>query len=279
MKIVCGEAAGFCPGVQKAIDTAKEELKKGEPVYCLGEMVHNKVVINDLCKQGLVMVKEMSEVPGGFSLMIRTHGAPKEVYEEAERRGLKLIDLTCTKVKKVQSIAETYYAKGYRIIITGERDHPEVIGIRSHAGPDALVVSTIEELLEVDLMEKSCLIAQTTFSTSRFDALASYALTQNRETKVIHTICHTTSKRQEEASRMAEEVDLMIIMGDEASSNSKQLYEIAKRKCTHSLFVQDVEEVDPDKIRVFEKIGVMANASTPSELVSQMIQKIMNGTI
>ena len=269
MEIIIGKNAGFCYGVQRAVNNALEEVKKNK-TYCLGEIVHNQNVINKLEKSGLCFINTIEQAKG--NTIIRAHGVPKDIYEKAEKMNIKLIDLTCPSVLKIQNLADEYSNKGYFIIIVGKANHPEVIGIESRAGSEYSIIdnkSDLSKLLnKINNKKKILLISQTTHSSKKFDEIVKELKNSIKHDVVLEikkTICPSTEIRQKETEEIAKKVDLMIIIGDKRSSNTNKLYEIACKFCNKVIFISNENELDLKSIKDIDSIGIMAGASTPIE--------------
>lgn len=278
MEIIVGKTAGFCYGVERAVDGAIEEIhKEKEPVYCLGEIVHNKQVVQKLQNLGIKCIEKIEEAEG--ITLIRAHGIPKEVYELAEKMNIKIQDYTCPNVLKVHKIAEEFSKQGYFIFLLGTKNHPENIGTLSHCGKDCYVIEKEEdvskalEMFEISKRKKLLLISQTTFSLERFYNIEKMIQSEIREDVdfiVKNTICRTTELRQKETEELSKKVDMMIIIGGKNSSNTKKLYEVAKKNCNDTILIESVQELDiKDKIG---KVGIMAGASTPKESIDEVVE-------
>ena len=280
MEIIIGKNAGFCYGVQRAVDKALEEVKKNK-TYCLGEMVHNQNVINKLENLGLCFIKTIEESKG--NTIIRAHGEPKSIYKKAKEMGINLIDLTCPSVLKIQNLADEYSKKGYFIIIVGKTNHPEVLGIKSRAGCDYRVIdnkSDIFELLNIiNNKKKVLLISKTTHSSKKFDEIfeeLKNSINSDIELEIKKTICPSTEIRQKETEEIAKKVDLMIIIGDKRSSNTNKLYDIACNFCNNVVFVSNETEIDLDRFNGIKRVGIMAGASTPKEDILKIKDLLLN---
>lgn len=278
MEIIIGENAGFCYGVKRAVDNAIKEAKTGV-TYCLGEIVHNQNVIDNLEKEGIIFINDIEEAKG--KTIIRAHGVPKEVYEKAEEFNIPLIDLTCPSVLKIQKIVEEYSKKEFFIIIVGNNNHPEIIGIKSRAGNKYIVIANKEELngnFEKFQYEKNILlISQTTHSSKKFDEIAEELkskLKDNTNLEIKKTICPSTEIRQKETEKIAKKVEIMIIIGDKKSSNTNKLYDISCKYCNKVLFIVNEKELDIKEIEGTNKIGIMAGASTPKEDILMVKKKL-----
>lgn len=270
MDIIIGKNAGFCYGVKRAVDGAIEECKKNEEIYCLGDIVHNQHVLDDLKEKGVKFIDSIDEAKG--KTIIRAHGVSKEVYDVAEKRKLELKDLTCPSVLKIHKIADEYSKKGYYIILTGKENHPEIIGIKSYCGTKYKIIKDKEEIFNIidniKNEKKILLISQTTFNSKKFDEIADILkknINQNIEIK--KTICPSTEIRQKETEQIARSVEYMIILGDKKSSNTKKLYDISCEFCKNVAFIENADELNIEKIKNMKKIGIMAGASTPNEQI------------
>lgn len=280
MEIIVGKTAGFCYGVERAVEGAKEELKKTkEPIFCLGEIVHNRQVIEQLEQLGVSCVETLEEVKG--KILIRAHGIPKEIYDMAKRKGIQIQDFTCPNVIKVHKIVEKFAKEGYFIFLLGAKNHPENIGTLSYCGNDFYIFEKQEELPEAmeaftkTNKKKLLLISQTTYSIKKFNQIEKEIknkINQTIEFVVKNTICQTTQVRQKETEKLSKQVDSMIIIGGKKSSNTKKLYEIAKKNCAKSFLIETVDELElPETI---QKIGIMAGASTPKESIEEVLKEI-----
>lgn len=280
MEIIVGKTAGFCYGVKNAVNGAIEEAKNAkQPIYCLGEIVHNKQVIQMLENLGVKCVETLKETNG--TTLIRAHGVPKEIYETAKNMNIKIKDYTCPNVLKIHKIAEEYNNKGYFIFLLGSKKHPENIGTLSHCGTHCYVLESEDEIsegikkLEESKIKNVLLIAQTTFNLEKFDKLQQKLqeqLNENITFVVKNTICKATELRQKETAEISKKVEFMIIIGGKNSSNTKKLYEVAKQNCENTVLIETVKDLKINE--KFEKIGIMAGASTPQESINEVIKFI-----
>ncbi len=280
MEVILGKSAGFCYGVKRAVDGAKHELKKakGNTIYCLGEIVHNKQVIKDLEEKGLVFIENINESKG--ETIVRAHGIKKEIYRLAKKLKINLKDFTCPNVLKIHKIAEEHAKKGYYIFLCGNKNHPENIGTLSFCGDNVSVIETEEDvadamnLLKKSKIEKLLVILQTTYSVERFkkiEKLIKEYIPENVKLIIKNTICHATELRQKETEEIAKKVQYMIIIGGANSSNTKKLFEIGKTNCKNCVCIETVNDLDLNIINKYEKIGVMAGASTPQDLIEEVV--------
>lgn len=281
MEIIIGKTSGFCHGVRNAVDNAKKEIEQSkENVYCLGELVHNKHVTNSLKEKGLIFIENIEEAKG--KTIIRAHGVTKETYKKAQKLGIELKDLTCPKVLKIHDIAEEYSKNGYYIFLVGEANHPEIIGTFSFCGENSTIIEKISDLeqsiekLKDKQFKKVLLIAQTTFNLRKFEEITEKLKEELKdiELKIMNTICLATELRQKETEELSQKVDLMLIIGGRKSSNTNKLYEISSKNCKNVIFAENIDDIDLNFVRQFEKIGVMAGASTPRQSIDDIVNFI-----
>lgn len=283
MEVILGKSAGFCYGVKRAVDGAKNELKmaKGKAIYCLGEIVHNKQVIKDLKERGIVFIEDIKDAKG--KTIIRAHGIKKQIYKLAKKINIELKDFTCPNVLRIHKIAEEYEKRGYYIFLCGSKNHPENIGTLSFCGDNVAVIETEEdvpsaiELLKRSRIRKLLVILQTTYSVERFkriEKLIKEHIPENVKLIIKNTICRATELRQKETEEIAKKVQYMIIIGGANSSNTKKLYEIGKANCKNCVCIEKADELDLNSINKYEKVGVMAGASTPQELIEEVVKML-----
>ncbi len=281
MEIVLGKTAGFCYGVRNAVQKAEEKLKKHKNVSCLGELVHNGQVIKKLEKLGLKIVERVED--SNNKVIIRAHGIAKEIYHKAKKLNIEIFDFTCPNVLKIHKIADEYASKGYYIFLIGGKNHPESLGTISFCGKDSYLIETKEEIDEAiksfknSNIKKLLIIVQTTFSLEKFNSYVrqiKQKIDEDVELQVKNTICNATKIRQEETCEISKKVQCMIIIGGKNSSNTKKLYDIAKENCENTMIVETKDELDAEAIKQFEKIGIMAGASTPDDSIEGVIKAI-----
>jgi len=286
MEIILGKTAGFCYGVTRAVEGAKEMIKDNREIYCLGEIVHNKNVVKKLEERGIRFIDRIEDAKG--KTIIRAHGVPKETYEKAREMNIEIKDLTCPHVLKIHKIAEEYRKKDYFIVLLGKKNHPEVIGIASFCG-DNMAILEDEESIEdaIKLIDKSnkkniAIIAQTTYNSKKFDKIVSELknkLSVNINIEINKTICPATEVRQDETENIAKQVDLMIIIGDRKSSNTNKLYNISCNHCNKVIFIEKKEEINLLELNNVNRIGIMAGASTPKDDIDEVIKFLESGEL
>lgn len=282
MEIIIGKTAGFCYGVKRAVDGAKKEIEETkEPVYCLGEIVHNSQVIEELKNRGLIFIENLED--SKYKTIIRAHGVTREIYDIAKKKEIELKDYTCPNVLKIHKIAEEYAEKGYYIFLCGSKKHPENIGTLSYCGKNADIIEKEEETIKcLEKFKKSkasrlLLISQTTYSLEKFyiiEEIIKNELPKDIELIVNNTICKATELRQKETEEISKKVDYMIIIGGVNSSNTKKLYEIAKSNCKNYICVENVKQLKLEEVKKYDKIGIMAGASTPQKSIDEIVNLI-----
>lgn len=280
MEVIVAKNAGFCFGVKRAIEETYKILdsKKGK-VYSAGSIIHNEIVTNELKEKGLVEIGEFSELLNlkDETVIIRTHGVEKKLYEALLKNNNKIIDLTCPFVKKIHNIVDEYSKKAYKIIVVGDKNHPEVKGIVSY-GDNTYVVSDANEAtkLPIDREDKVALVFQTTADISDSKNIVAILREFYYNIEVINTICNTTIDRQEEVMELAKVLDVVIVVGSTKSSNTMKLYNIASAYCASTYIVSSVSDLKEIKINNDLKVGVCAGASTPQYLIEEIINNVRN---
>lgn len=281
LKITVADYAGFCFGVKRAVELAEEALRKG-PVASLGSLIHNQDEIERLKRLGLIELKgvtdgEIQQDKPDF-VLIRTHGVGPETYALLQENGYEIIDATCPHVRKAQTVAKEAQAEGYQVIIFGDKNHPEVQGIQSWTGGQALIVSSVEELKkskeQKTLRNKVAVLAQTTEKEERFAEIVHYLQENVADLQVLSTICSATRLRQEAVAKLAQVVDLMIVIGGQNSSNSKKLAEASKNQGIPTYFIERAAEIERSWFHDNTHIGVTAGASTPDWIIKEVIEQM-----
>ena len=286
MEVITAETAGFCFGVERAVEEAlqaAEKIKKdraasdsGSPsVYTCGPIVHNESVIRMLEGKGVHAVtdeKETEDLPKDSTILIRAHGIPKELEERLRKKGCRIIDATCPFVKKIHRIAEKNAEGGRLVLIAGDETHPEVKGIRSYAGQDSIVISSPEDLerICIDKQRKMCLVAQTTFNHKNYKKIVEKIKVLGYNANVADTVCSATRERQEEAADLSSRADVMIVIGGKDSSNSQKLYEICRNNCNRTYFIQTAADLNDTWWCGVNIVGITAGASTPKTIIKEV---------
>lgn len=262
MKVIVGKYSGFCAGVKYTITRAEEELaKSNNGIYCLGEIIHNKQVIENLSKKGLKTIDFIEDA--NEKVIIRAHGASKEIYEYTKSHNIELIDLTCPNVLKIHEQVKKFSNDNHFIFLLGIKNHPETIGTYSFCGNNSYIIENMTDItpaiarLKSSHLRNILIISQTTFSVSLFDEIVLFikkALNSEFNIHIEKSICNATDMRQKEAHDISKEVSLMIIVGGKNSSNTKKLYEVAKTNCNNVLHIETKDELDLNFIKNFESI-------------------------
>ncbi len=269
MEAVLAEYLGFCYGVKRAIKIA-EENADGKSCT-LGPIIHNPQVVEKLRREGVGTIEDLSEMNEG-TIIIRSHGVGPQIYEEAGAKGLKIVDATCPHVKKAQLSAKELSENGYKTVIIGEKNHPEVKSIFEWTGRKATVVETEEDAEKFKPCPKLGIVSQTTVSGERFKLLVSKLLDKSSDVRILRTICTATDQRQTAALKLAEEVDAMIVVGGRNSANTTRLAELCKEKC-RTFHIETAEELSPGQLIQYKKIGITAGASTPDRIIREVYEK------
>jgi len=275
MEIIIGENSGFCAGVKYTIQKSEEFAKEKKNIYCLGQLVHNERVIEDLEKKGIIFVQEIEEIPNNSIVIFRAHGETQDKYNKAKEKKLEIRDLTCGKIVAIRKKIEEY-KEDYAIVILGKKDHPETIGTYSYAGDNANIIEEIEDIENVIKnisKNKIYIVSQTTFSSEKFDKIVDIIKENYKGTIIVNkTICNATEKRQEETKTLATQVNKMIIIGGKNSSNTKELYNISKKIQEKTFLIQDYHDLEREEFNKNDRVGIMAGASTPRIITEEVIK-------
>ena len=279
MKIVLAQSAGFCYGVRRAVELAEETSAKGEPCVMLGSIIHNQDMIDHLARQGMATISTVEEVPAGSAVIIRSHGESRAVHRALEDKGAVILNATCPNVTHIHKIVSQAEEKGRVPVIVGTPDHPEVMAIAGWCD-HPVVVSGEEELSK--WLEKSpknrdlplTFVSQTTSTRKIWDSTVKKAKKECTNTEFFDTICGATSKRQEEAIRLARESDAMVVIGDRKSSNTKRLAELCREVCSNVQLIERAEDLDISALSTAHQVGITAGASTPAWIIKEVHNKM-----
>ncbi len=279
IRVILAQPRGFCAGVDRAIAIAEGALKLYEPpVYVRHEIVHNRRVVENLKAKGVQFVEEIHQIPDNAIAVFSAHGVSKKVQQDAAERGLESLDATCPLVSKVHKEGQRYAAKGYDVILIGHENHPEVEGTLGQIPGPVYLVSNVQdvEALEVRDPDKVAYVTQTTLSVddTRDVIKALKRRFPNIAGPNIKDICYATQNRQAAVRTLAAQVDLVLVVGAQNSSNSNRLCEVSNDSGTPSHLVEDPAKIDPRLLQGIEAIGITAGASTPEELVQELIAKL-----
>lgn len=275
MEIKLAKSAGFCFGVQRAVDKVYEQIKKTNmPIYTYGPIIHNESVVEDLEKKGVRVVRSIDELKTlkeGI-VIIRSHGVSEEIYDIIRENGLECVDATCPYVRKIHRIVKDESEKGNEIIIIGNDKHPEVEGIKGWSSSNTTVIENAAEANALPDVEgkKICVVSQTTFNYNKFKDLVEIISKKGYDILVLNTICNATETRQTEAKQIASEVEAMIVIGGAHSSNTQKLYEICKKECENTYYIQTLNDLDMGKLKSISSVGITAGASTPNNIIEEV---------
>ena len=276
MEVIVAKSAGFCFGVERAVDTVYSEIGSNEKIYTLGPIIHNDQVVSDLEQKGVTVIDDIEKVKDldGGTVIIRSHGISREEEDMLKASALKVVDATCPFVKKIHRIVERSSAEGKQVVVIGSKDHPEVRGIIGWCQKDCpvYVIENEQEAADLSLDDgrEITVVSQTTFRLGKFQELVDILREKGYNVDVVNTSCNATSKRQEEAERIASEVDMMIVIGDSKSSNTQKLYEICSRECKCTIHVQTKDNLEAGRIRPLRRVGITAGASTPKKIIEEV---------
>jgi (E)-4-hydroxy-3-methyl-but-2-enyl pyrophosphate reductase len=276
LKIMGVDEAGFCFGVRRALQLANEATEKHPEVACLGPLIHNRQVVDDLRARGMRVVETIEEVPRGSAALVRAHGAGPAVYEAAREREIDLIDATCPFVRRVQQAAARFAEDNYQVLVLGEREHPEAQAIVAHAGGHATIIENAEELDSIKVTDRVAVVCQTTQRLDTLQELVSALLPRIAELRVANTICDATSKRQKATVSAAQQVDLMIVIGGYHSANTNRLAQICRATGTRTEHIESADELRGDWLNGVSTVGITAGASTPPEAVEAVRRRLLD---
>ena len=277
LEIIIAEHSGFCFGVDKAINLAFSEAekkdRKGRLLTC-GHLIHNKDVVKKLEEKGALYIESLSEANAGDTVIIRSHGEPREFYEYAKEHGIELVDTTCVFVKKIHEIVDKAHSEGRKIVIIGDANHQEVKATNGWCGYEATVIGSKEEAEKaVESLHDSnpIIVCQTTIKQELLDDILGVFDDAGAKYEIRNTICNATRDRQESCAKLAREVDVMLVVGDVESSNSRKLFEIAEKNCKKAIFIENASKLDLKGFTKSNRIGFVAGASTPEWIIKEVI--------
>ena len=285
MEVKVAKTAGFCFGVQRAVDKVYELIDScPDRLFTLGPIIHNEEVVNDLEKKGVRVAseEELKTLPEGSTVVIRSHGVGKKVYDQLEECGLSYVDVTCPFVLKIHRIVEKESKAGSHIVIIGDPDHPEVVGICGWCIGSYTVIRTKQDALDFVPPESKnvCIVSQTTFNYNKFKDLVEilrekrYDNTVLNILNILNTICNATEERQREAKSIAGEVDTMLVVGGRHSSNTQKLFEICKKECGNTYYIQTPVDLDSEMFHRSSCVGITAGASTPKKIIEEVQEHV-----
>ena len=278
MKIILAKDAGYCFGVRDAVNSAYDTSKEYGEVYMLGDIVHNESVVEDLEKNGVKVVSNLNQVPDDKPVLFRAHGTAKEVWKDAEKKKMNIIDATCPLVHEIHKEVKQLDKEGRKIIIIGDHGHDEVIGIASQV-QDAIIISTVEEAEKLKKTKKAGIVSQSTQTIENVQDIINILMTKVFDLRFVNTICFPTKRNQEQIKELSEIVDLMIIIGSFTSANSKRLTQLSLERNKNTYQVTNATEIDVSWFKKnINSVGISAGASTPDWIIDSVVKKVKDVT-
>lgn len=279
MEVILSKNAGFCYGVKRAVDMAVSVQEKyNKKIYTLGPLIHNNDVVSYLKTLNIfpIEIEDIENLEEDDIVIIRSHGIPLEIFNKLKEKGVITIDATCTYVSNIQQKVKKYFDSGYSILIVGDKNHPEVIGINGWCDNSAIITNDSDELKH--LPRKICVVSQTTEKQSRWEDVLEKVVKFSKEIVAFNTICSATGVRQKAAYDLSEHVDCMIVVGGKNSSNTTKLYEICAKNCNNTIHIENSNEIPLELLnnKNIKKIGITAGASTPDWVINETINKLSN---
>lgn len=276
MKLIIAKTGGFCMGVNRVVDIAVDVTsKKVKNVYSMGPLIHNNQTLQMLKERGIKML-DIESPPDDSTILIRAHGIPPKTFNKYSSEKYNIIDGTCPKVKTVHKVITKYRNKGYKIIITGDEGHAEVIGLLGYAGKEGFLIQTVKDLDSIQKSEKICLVSQTTFSRNTFDEISEALKDKFKDSEIVikKTICAATDRRQNETQELAKVVDAMVVVGGKNSANTLRLAKISKECGALTQHIETEKEIEWKQLSQCQTIGITAGASTPDWMIKRVIGQI-----
>lgn len=273
MKILLAKDAGYCFGVRDAVDLAYETAKKHGDVYMLGHIVHNENVVNALDGAGAKVVDTLEEVPDGKPILFRAHGTSVDTWGDAKSKDMSIVDATCPLVWEIHEEVKKLESEGRKIIIVGDHGHDEVVGIASQV-EDPIIVATPEEAAALRKTKRAGVVSQSTQTIENVQEIINIIMTKVFDLRFVNTICFPTKRNQTQIKELAKQCDVMVVIGSFTSANSKRLTALAKERNQHSYQVTCADDIKSDWLTNAEVVGVSAGASTPDNIIAEVLTKI-----
>jgi 4-hydroxy-3-methylbut-2-enyl diphosphate reductase len=275
MDVIVADNAGFCFGVKRAIKMANDTMDQaGMRVKSLGSLIHNPQVVNSFRERGLEVVGDLDSVDPEDTVIIRSHGVGPELKQDAAERGLKVVDTTCPFVTKAQQYAAKLITDGYKVVMIGDKDHPEVIGVVAYTQNRAIVINTVTEAENLKFIPRMGVVFQTTHSIGHVQEVVGALLKRGKEVRVFNTLCGATTSMQKTAIELSSEVEAMVIVGGRQSANTAQLAEVCRKVNPRVLQIESADEIQEDWFQGLSRVGVSAGASTPDEVIADVVDRI-----
>lgn len=274
MRVVVARHMGFCGGVRRAVDLAVQAARNGQGgATTWGPLIHNPQEVGRLQREGVRVAERLEDLDGG-AFVVSAYGVESAVLDAARQRGMPVVDATCPVVTRAHELAERLAEEGYFVVAVGDHGHPEMVTLKEKLGDRVAVVHTPEEAARLRLRGKVGVLSQTTQSLENFRRIVADIVTRVKETKVINTLCPAITVRQEEAHRLVEEVDVLLVVGGRGSSNTTRLAEIGRQRGVATYHVETADELQPSWFSPDASVGVMSGASTPDWIIEQVLQRL-----
>lgn len=277
MEVLVADEYGFCFGVERAVEMVEDALAEGSQVRTLGPLIHNSQEIKRLENEGVTAMTEAAEAEGNITAVIRAHGVTPQVQRELEQRAARVIDATCPFVTKVQKLAARAAAAERDVVLVGDPNHPEMIGVVGYAPENTYVVRDAAEVAALPALRQPLVVSQTTLKLKTFlDAAEAVRAKADAAPEVVNTICSATRDRQDAARALAGFVDVFYVIGGKHSSNSVKLLGVCQEQCARSFLIETDLEINPEDLRTAQRVGITAGASTPKWLIDQVVERLKN---
>ncbi len=274
MEIIVAKHMGFCGGVKRAVEMAQGAARQSEgPVFTWGPLIHNPQVVRRLEAEGVQVTEDLGALEGE-AFVVSAYGVEHAVLDQARAKGMRIVDATCPVVIRAHQLAYKLVEEGYQLIVVGDHGHPEMVTLKEVLGDKVTIVHTLEEVRRVKLRGKVGVLSQTTQSLENFRRIVADLAVRTKELKVLNTLCPAITVRQEEAERLVEEVDVLVVVGGHGSSNTTRLAELGHAHPVATYHIEVPEEIDPVWFDGAEKAGVMSGASTPDWLITQVLHRL-----
>ncbi len=275
MEVLLADEFGFCFGVERAVDMVEDSLAENETVRTLGPLIHNDQEMQRLGKHGVTMIDSPVQIKRGETAVIRAHGVTPDVQKELEEKASKVVDATCPFVTRVQRLAARAAIENRHVIVVGNPDHPEMIGVKGYAPDNAFVINDESEVAGLPRLNRPLVVSQTTIKLKNFmDTAEAVKSKTDDEVEIVNTICSATRDRQDAARALAGQVEAFYVIGGEHSSNSRKLVAVCKEYCEKSFLIQTELEINPEDLAGVKKVGVTAGASTPKWLIDKVVTRL-----
>ena len=272
MEVLLARENGFCFGVKKAVELTEAAAESGRPVFNLGQIVHNPKISERLAARGIKVIKDPADVDPGI-VVIRAHGIPPELRARIAENGHECIDATCSLVLRAQRFTKQLADEGYRVIILGTPDHPEVIGLVGFAGSDYTIVETKDEWEKLPKMKRAGVVSQSTQPPWAFKELVGHVAEISQEMKVFNTVCPVTIKRQNAATELAGESDVIVVVGGKNSANTRELVNLARMQGKTAYHIEHSTELEPAWLEGIDRLGLIGGCSTPMETLLEVKER------